>query len=509
MTRSGDSPTSIARVLREYCVVRQLNRRPTGINDLPHDVLVLILRDAFSKTRRFFSRTRIYGQENTTEWASRPPYDDRNPEHASAECLASVCPLWREAMSGLSVFWTQLIIWVGTDPTPLSRIRQYLSWSRDHLLEVYVLRRFDPFMEDRAEKGQIKAIFELLLPHVARWKILCMALLHASSLPIPCIDLVGRADNLAELRLDFLVDDAVESIDNLSPPTSNFDTAELETLSMSAVHFREWHVRSFPQRSLPPRLWWLSLTGYASNQAPWTVAELLNTLLTAKQLCVLYLNNVQLDCSHPDPPLARPKRYGWQVDVTFTDMSAEVIAEYNRLLSDPYVEAVSYIRCSIPNGDSLSLRPVNSSYNVTLDQIADPLATLYFLTVVAGPFSYAIAHIYDCDGLCPETLSALATTTRTDDGEVFSCFDLRELHIGGCKRFQSSDLRAMLEARYKAHEATGFATEDDEGYVVTSVRELHVHDCCELDPKDKEWLNKHLESVYWDDWKGGTGPLPF
>ncbi|KAH9917344.1 uncharacterized protein B0H18DRAFT_1035035, partial [Fomitopsis serialis] len=114
-------------------------------------------------------------------------------------------------MSNISIFWTRLVIWIGRDPTPLSRIYQYLSWSQDRPLDIYVLRRFDPSVQDPNEKARINAIFELLLPHMKRWRILHMQLLRSSSLPLPRVDLLGRADKLVRLVLRFIFDDLIDS----------------------------------------------------------------------------------------------------------------------------------------------------------------------------------------------------------------------------------------------------------------------------------------------------------
>ncbi|KAH9924523.1 uncharacterized protein B0H18DRAFT_424703 [Fomitopsis serialis] len=199
-----------------------ISQRPRAtINNLSQDVLLLILRDVFNGAQR----QRAVGWDSV-QIASGAPHDDRNPEHPSAEYLACVCPAWRQAMSCASVFWAQLVIWTGMDPTPLSRIRQYLCWSRNQPLEVYVMRRYDPSgsMEDQTERARVKAVVELLLPHVRRWRVLCMKLLHSRSLPLPRIDLVGHAEKLVRLRLDHTVDDAVAFSATDVPQPEVFDT---------------------------------------------------------------------------------------------------------------------------------------------------------------------------------------------------------------------------------------------------------------------------------------------
>lgn len=83
------------------------------------------------------------------------------------ELLASRFPLSRRvAMSPISSFWTHLVIWMGRNPTSLERIHEYLLWSRDKPLHIFILRRYDPSLEDPTEKAHVKAVLELLLPHL-------------------------------------------------------------------------------------------------------------------------------------------------------------------------------------------------------------------------------------------------------------------------------------------------------------------------------------------------------
>ncbi|KAH9932595.1 uncharacterized protein B0H18DRAFT_31369 [Fomitopsis serialis] len=202
---------------------------PRTINELPSDVLGIILGEVFHAIRQPYIE-REAAAPDLTQLSSWPTWADRTQEYPFAESLASVCTLWRDIMSNVSCFWTPLVIWLGRDPTPLSTICQYLSWSRHQLLEIYVLRRYDPLVEDRTEMVQITTILEVLLPHVKRWKVLCMKLLHSSSLPRPRVDLVGHAENLVRLNLDFIIDDAVGHAATTIYAVEGFRTPMLQEL---------------------------------------------------------------------------------------------------------------------------------------------------------------------------------------------------------------------------------------------------------------------------------------
>ncbi|TFY59219.1 hypothetical protein EVJ58_g5912 [Rhodofomes roseus] len=409
-------------------------------------------------------------------------------------------------MSGLSIFWSLLIVWLGHEPTPLWRIRQYLAWSRDQQLDIYVLRRFSPAIEDRAEKTHVKAIVDLLLPHIARWRMLYFALLHADSLPIPRVDLVGRAVNLLQLYLGSLVDDAVANSEGVLARSGGFEAPMVDMLSMGGVHYYGCYMNPTPQTQMFPNVKSLHLTDYALQHTPFPLVDLLR-VLAHSSVTALYLNNMQFDCSYSGPPILLSIDDSWEPNVTFTSMTGEVIAEYNRLLDYPHPETTTYRRCTIPDCDPFALPPLGTSYMVHLEQIADPRAVTYYLTNVAcTELSCHEASFHDCDGLQPEVLNiALGTPVLKDGEETWLCPRVDHIAMYECRYIRSRDIRAVLEARYKAHEATGFVDENDLEFEVLSVKHLVVDDCIALAPEDKQWFDTHMESVWWGAWNPWTG----
>ncbi|TFY59220.1 hypothetical protein EVJ58_g5911 [Rhodofomes roseus] len=484
----------------ENAYFRAMPNRRTTINDLPPDVLLLILYEVFQERLRYY-RTGQHGDVLVPVSPHDKHVSDRS--RCSAEYLASVCPLWRFSMSSRSIFWAQLVVWTGRDATPLSLIREYLEWSRERPLHIYVLRRFDPSTVDHAEKAHVKAIVELLLPHVKQWKVLSIKLLHSSSLPCPRFDLVGLAENLIQLNLDFIVDDVVSRSAETPSPVGEFETPLLEELSIGGVHFREAYMEAFPRSSIPLQLRRLALTGYMSPQVPFPLVDLLKALLTCKDLCALYLENIQLDVSVANTPFPHSSAWKWHVEIIdFIDISGDVIEEFHRLLRYPMSQLASYTRCSMPTREP-SEPTDRGSFAAGLAEIASPGALLYYVTLVGH--DVLEMTIKDSAGLQPEVLRALAKPTSPEgDDPYWLCPNLVELHITGCRQFRSADLRAALEARLIAHEATDFAIPDDPDFVLRSVEALYVHDCGELAPDDKEWFDKNVEHVRWDDWEGGS-----
>ncbi|KAH9932596.1 uncharacterized protein B0H18DRAFT_31336 [Fomitopsis serialis] len=191
-------------------------------------------------------------------------------------------------------------------------------------------------------------------------------------------------------------------------------------------------------------------------------------------------------------------------------MSGDIIAEYYRLLQEPYVDTVAYTRCTHPSVLYPALtHPVGESDNVRITGIACPRTLMYYLSNVVYGNSFFDATIVDCDGLCAEVFQALAEPVL-EGGDEWLCPNLTSLTIVGCTKFSSGDLRAALEAREKVHVATGYPEEYDPGHVVSFVSCLRVRDCCELAPEDKEFFEDMytLADVRWDDcpvrhrWRG-------
>ncbi|TFY60636.1 hypothetical protein EVJ58_g5021 [Rhodofomes roseus] len=447
------------------------------VNDLPADVLLLVfcaVRDT---------------ESHCTPWA-----------------LASVCHTWRELVENVSSFWTRLVIWVDepNGPLPLARIRKHLACSRELPIDIFISRRREwqpPMGTDHEEKARVKAIMDVLAPHMKRWRSLLLRLLHSDSLPLPRIDLVGHADKLKILSLDSIIDDSAASDEAASPITGEFHTPELTELFMKGVHFREVYVKPCLQMSQfppPPTLQSICISKYESHHPPFPLVDLLLCLLH----CVmthLRLADLALDCSYTGPPILETT-YTRLGSVAFFDITGNVLAEFHRLLSHPVFAKVSYTRCSKDDNAILG-----ASYSLDIEGITDAMTLLkLLLSAVRSPHLCCEVSFKDCDGLSSEVMKPLSRPFATPHGEQWpACPYIKALTFQGCKRFHSSALRSLLQARYDAHAASGSVGEDEPGFMVSAVKELYVTDCCELAQEDLEWFDRHVAVVRWDDWTGG------
>ena len=500
--------------------------RHARITDLPADILLIIAREVLSLAWRPAVEPGHSEWEHVVRldpWCSFFDADrsriNWSAVHAYQDLLGSLFPSWRVAMSPISSLWTHLVIWTGRDPTPLDEISEYLSWSRDKPLDIFILRRYDPSLEDRTEKACVQAVVELLLPHMQRWHVLCMKVLHSSSLPIPHVDITGQAKYLEELFLDFVVDDLTESQTSI-PITGLFDTPALKRLSMGGVHFRDAYVKPGWKPMLLPFLTFLAIDDYRSCNGPFPFIDLLTCLTGISHGYMLKLENLQLDCSYTGPPLPHTHRVtseDWEPPIKFVGMDAEALVHYYLLLEWTWSTDISYVLCKTPIPPGARLAP---AMDIHISDTHDPDVLLSILRATS-------CRDCDCgDGLwlrrcdClravfPELARPIITSpdVATDPFAPSWLFpDLTYLLIQDCTQFSSADLRALVQARAAAGGIAELEHQNGQELAievgVASLLMLRVKNCCELAPEDKEWFDANLKVVSWDGWTGGCGTTP-
>ena len=416
-----------------------------------------------------------------------PDCDHSDLELLAPECLASVCTTWREALSYVPDFWAHFVIWIGRNPTPLSRIREYLSWSADRPLHVYVLRRYDPLLQDDSEKARVAEIFQLLLPHMERWRLLYIRCLRSSSLPCPRVELCGSAPSLRRLSLTFFIDDLVYELDAAPPADASFDTPTLRTMSLSGVHFRRAYVDHLPEDHLSFHLKDLSLVGYDAQNPPFILADILRYISPCS-----FFGTLKLDALELAPSKLHPAEHinFFSGNLDFVSMNGDVIAELVALTGEDAVVCVTYTDCTPPSHPETGPRRlIAGAEKLAFYGFASADALMWFLMATGGHISCKELYFQDCDGLTAEVFRALANTRREPDS-AWICYLMRKLTIVGCTRFCSADLREALEARLENHEGEGD---------VACVKRLSVTGCCKPDSRDWSWIDGYVRHAEWKD----------
>jgi hypothetical protein len=122
------------------------------------------------------------------EMLSGPPTDlsDTLSPSLFPYAIASVCRLWRDAMSMVPEFWKRIVVPVDSPSESLpSAVLSQLSWSRDILLDLIVSRTdFECSVNSQREMTHVMLIVKAFInPHIRRLWRLRFDVMFSSSLP--------------------------------------------------------------------------------------------------------------------------------------------------------------------------------------------------------------------------------------------------------------------------------------------------------------------------------------
>lgn len=355
----------------------------------------------------------------------------------------------------------------------------------------------------------IRTIILLLLAPVRRWRILAVKSLLASSLPRPHLDLIGSADRLVWLSLGCIIDDC--PLLPIGPARISLHTPALQSLTMTGAHFRASYVA--PLSQLPPTLDEVILIDYSMHLSPFPFSDLLRCLLTTPLERLVLVN---LHLKHP-PDDALPESPYLASSVEFVDMDGDIVSKYDRL--NAYVEDMSIKRCARPTIDLMALPDDPYRNCLKLEDLPDAEALLYHLAFALGPvlwlanFAWLTRDILlalnppldgeDMDPAAEELYWALGLDPAS---KMWMCRAVGHLRLEGLPLLGSAGVRAFLEPRHVCHASVDFVDQWDADHIVMSVQELSVRGCGALRQEDKEWFDKNVERVVWDNWRGGNTP---
>lgn len=127
------------------------------------DILVLIFQELYGSSCLHDD----FSADPLTQY--RPQKDNLFSPPVFPNALASVCHVWKEAISSVSLFWTRLIIRVDRKTTPLSIIRLHLMLSTHKPLDIRICRH-PKSLPDSAymERTRVAVAMALLYPSTLR-----------------------------------------------------------------------------------------------------------------------------------------------------------------------------------------------------------------------------------------------------------------------------------------------------------------------------------------------------
>ncbi|RDB22052.1 hypothetical protein Hypma_011145 [Hypsizygus marmoreus] len=191
------------------------DRDKISLDSLPNELISVIFIHMYMISRKQAELARgVYGSDEGEYSNQDMTWKDEDllDPNLFPKGIVAVCRRWREIAERLPILWTRIVAFVDSSPTPLSEVQAYLTLSRDLPLQVYVLRRPDPDLEeDLGERPRCRDVIELLVPHIPRCQKIDFDVIYSSSLPSICKDFFGHATLLETLNLKCETDAEIAS----------------------------------------------------------------------------------------------------------------------------------------------------------------------------------------------------------------------------------------------------------------------------------------------------------
>ncbi|KAH9945698.1 hypothetical protein B0H21DRAFT_425803 [Amylocystis lapponica] len=456
--------------------------RYVHINLLPFEVLVII----FEMVRPMPRHIGPSADHGILDYFD----DDFFTPTAFPKGLMHVCSLWTEILSRVPLFWTHLAISVGYQPTPPSVILRFLTLSANHPIQIVISCRSQkaccPDDRDLIEGAHVSVAMRLLLPHIARWRVFRVLVMHFHSVPLPDVDIYGVAEKLTEMSLVSIHRDTTRPIEDSG---GQFSAPNLSELDLSGYVFRDSYL--FRPEALPSSITELTISRYTlrGQSTPFSVHKLVACLHHLHQLERLTLLNLALDC-FPHQAIDIPESPHIPDAISFVGISAPVLCEFYRAygyFGPPYVV---FTRCAVP-----AILPLNWSGVLSLTDmdIAEDLRPL--LAQWDTPIN---THLFVDN--CPRFAGTLLDEISGLDGARL-CPYLNTLVLKNCPHLTSAVLRRFVEARSAAA-----ADSDQPNLTVSAIKAIYVLSRIELTLEDEEWFSAHVGYMRWNCWIGGTDP---
>ncbi|KIJ59290.1 hypothetical protein HYDPIDRAFT_190588 [Hydnomerulius pinastri MD-312] len=212
---------------------------PASIQHLSNEILLRIFRHLYFENR--LPRYWVYG---TTEWKDEE-LDWEDCDLSSPTVFpyapALVCSRWSRVLSEHPLFWTRVVIAIDDDERHRKMVSESLSWSKDRLIEIEVVRRSYSHNKDHAgETAMVNQIMPCIVQHLHRCQSICFKLIYTSSFPDLRKWFRGDASSLNSLELKSDIEDQT-IVDRPSLSGSKdrfrFATPKLRNLQIDGTNF--------------------------------------------------------------------------------------------------------------------------------------------------------------------------------------------------------------------------------------------------------------------------------
>jgi hypothetical protein len=408
--------------------------------------------------------------------------------------LAAVCSFWRDILCSYPEFWTLIVLFIDSKPTPLVDASLFLEWSREHNIDVFITRREGlrpPFYLDRHEKHHIDEFLHTLKPHLHRCRSLHIDAHLSSSLPIIYKTFNGqvKAPHFESMELICDADANDEGDGDSDVNLEDVFEPELRRLVIDGNNFcKHSELLDFwmsMDRSIP--LEQLTIAHYQPGKNDgYNHKNLFNCFDDVDFFAVDQLKLESLP--FPGCPFhIRP--YFRSRFVHLEDLSAGFIADISKLAHFEGLSVLRITRCMLPSLQNFTNVPTT----LILEEVSSNVNLLCVITDWEGENLW-LDRCYSFPG---SFLDALRRPSRRPN-VGYPCNDMRRLLLYRLPNFSIVSLKRLIERRndYVRYSHADWKMATDFG---PAISHLAVVQCGKgkLSAKDEKWFRSRLVEFYW------------
>jgi len=469
----------------------------TSIADLPFELLSIIFKFAHENMAPIQREKdiiptwmRMEGPEGFKQsvMALVHPTIPENPKSPTLfpYSLAAVCSFWRDVLCAHPEFWTLVVLFIDSRPTPLVDASLFLKWSRKLDIDVFITRRDQlrpKFHPDLHEKCQIDALLRILKPHVHRCRSLHVDAHLSSSFPIIHKTFKGiEAPNLKSM--EFVCDTYAfpdDEDEGASDDDLGFDfEPNLSHLIIDGDNFRR---TSEDLSSWMDSLKQLTIGNYEQNDG-YCLEDVLEFLENMPWLNQLKFDSLQLDFLHtvdPDRESIVTTPY-----IHLQDVNEDFVEDLFTFVDFDAISVLRITRCPLPDlydfdgiPETLILEDINSDIDI-----------LGAITTWAGEYLW----LDRCHSFSGAFLKALGHRHLS----VYPCNEMSRLLLYRLPKFPILVLKKMIQKRNRdvSYSDPNWKTATEFGPAISHLAVVHC-DMGKLSVKTEKWFRSRLVEFYW------------
>ncbi|KIM41110.1 hypothetical protein M413DRAFT_445833 [Hebeloma cylindrosporum] len=406
--------------------------------------------------------------------------------------LAAVCSLWRDILYSHPEFWTLVVLFVDSKPTPLVEASLLLKRSRKHKIDVFITRRDGvrpTFHPDLHEKCYIDAFLHILKPHLRRCRSLHVDAHLSSSFPI--IHTTFNGIEALNLELMELICDKHAFADDESDSDDSYDDMDefdpnLARLVIDGNNFRLTSENLDNWLSSCTDLQQITIAHYEPGKNDdYSLQNLLDSIDDLP-----WLDHLKLEGLHfPVRPGAFADTNLMIPYVHLEDVSQSFIEDFAKFALFNALSVLRITRCPLTGLYRFDSDPDT----LILEDIGSNVDLLEAITHWAGENLW-LDRCHSFSSAVLKTLGRLRIRSETE----YPCNNLCRLLLYRLPRFSIKALKKMIERRNKdvTYGHSDWKTTTDFG---PSISHLAVVQCGvgELSAEDEKWFRSHLVEFYW------------